>query len=66
MLRAKLSYDPKDLNTFDQTLSQLNKQILGDPLEISRQSLLKNLREATINDNVEVNRKENSDTPQFD
>jgi hypothetical protein len=40
--------------------------MLGDTLEISRQSLLKNLREATINENVEVNRKEYSDTPQFD
>jgi hypothetical protein len=68
LLRSKLFTDTYQNDDLDQTLSRLNKQLMissVNPLEITNQSLLKNLREATNNDTQELKRKNEmaSDTP---
>ena len=71
LLRSKLFTEAYQSDDLDQTLSRLNKQLMisqVNPLEITNQSLLKNLREATISDTIDLKRKSEiaSDTPQFD
>lgn len=69
MLRSKLATDQRDqffnrvnLNQVMQNSKIQNRSPLGDTLEITNQSLLKNLQEATLT----RSQAEVGDTPQFD